>query len=289
MRITILFSAFFGMIAAAPEPAVAQSERPIVGVFKMEDLAGTGQSNTFSTMIETSIASTNKFRVMERARLSRLMEEQARAQGGVVTSNSPDRMGGFEGIDYLIYGTITSVSSTSKTDVGASIVGGLLGSRNSSCKKGTVRLEADIKITDANTGEVRYVTRIAETQEGNTVCDGDSQYDVSALMRSAADNIATGLVTTIYPIQVAAVQSGGIVVLNYGEGAMRVGDTLSLYEQGEAILDPATGEVLASNETFLGTVEVTDVQARISKARMISAFAQSPRVGSIARPSLASK
>jgi curli biogenesis system outer membrane secretion channel CsgG len=77
----------------------------------VEDLANTGQAATFSTMIETAIASTNHFRVVERERLGRLLGEQGRARAGIVTSrNVPHaRVGGFEGVDYLIYGTITSI------------------------------------------------------------------------------------------------------------------------------------------------------------------------------------
>nr|MDQ4087183.1 hypothetical protein [Pseudomonadota bacterium] len=52
-------------------PAIAQENRPSVGIFQMDDLANTGASATFSTMIETAVASTGRFRVIERERLSR--------------------------------------------------------------------------------------------------------------------------------------------------------------------------------------------------------------------------
>lgn len=265
--------------------ASAQSDKPVVGIYQMEDLADTGQSDTFSAMIETAVASSGKFRVMERSQMSRLLQEQGRARGGLVTTNTPGRTGGFEGVDYLIYGSITSVAASREANIGAAFIGGLLGSRNSSsCSNAQVRLEADIKITDANTGEVRYVTRIAETQKSATSCSGDSNIDFAALMRSAADSVATGLVTAIYPIQVAAVQPDGLVILNYGQGAVSSGDFLNVYQQGEPIRDPTTGEIIATNETLLGTIEIVDVQSRVSRGRQISRFQHAPAIGAVARP-----
>jgi curli biogenesis system outer membrane secretion channel CsgG len=281
-----IFAAVLALVAALSSgTAYAQSQQPIVGIYEMTDLADTGKTDTFSTMIETAIAGSGKFRVMERSRMNDLLSEQGKARSGLVTTNTPDRTGGFEGVDYLIYGTITSISASSSSDFGSSLLSGLVGGRNaSSCNKSNVRLEADIKITDANTGEVRYVTRISELQKGATVCGGPGDIDLSLLFRTAADKIATGLVTTIYPIQVAAVQSDGVVVLNYGEGSIVPETYMSVYEQGEEIRDPATGEVIATNEIYLGTLYITEVQTRFSRAVMAMGFENAaPHIGAVVR------
>ncbi len=273
-------------LLALPAYAVAQDKKPVVAIYKMDDLTNSGQGDTFSAMIETAIAGTSKFRVVERERLNKLLNEQGKAKGGLITSNRPGKVGGFEGADYLIYGTITAISSTKKSDLGSSLLSGVLsGNRGGqSCNNAVVTMEADIKISDANTGEVRYVRRISEQQKSASVCGGsNATIDAGALMRAAADKIASGLVTTIYPIQVAAVQADGVIVLNYGEGTVRPQDYLTVFLKGEPIVDPATGEVIANNETKLGVIRVTDVTGRISKAQPVSNFGNAVPVGAIVR------
>jgi curli biogenesis system outer membrane secretion channel CsgG len=273
-------------LVIVPSHAIAQDKKPVVAIYKMDDLTNSGQSDTFSTMIETAIASTSKFRVVERERLNKLLNEQGKAKGGLITTNRPGKVGGFEGADYLIYGTITAISSTKKKDLGSELLSGVFsGNRGGqSCNKAVVTMEADIKISDASSGEVRYVRRISEQQTTASVCGGeDASIDVGALMRAAADKIASGLVTTIYPIQVAAVQADGVIVLNYGEGTVRPEDYMTVFLKGEPIRDPATGEVIANNETKLGVIRVTDVTGRISKAQPASSFTSAIPIGAIVR------
>lgn len=269
-------------------PALAQAAKgkPIVAIYEMEDPAGTHQADQFSRMIETAVTATGKFRVIERERLGKVVGEQARAKAGLVTSRTPGRVGGFAGADFLVYGSITNVSVSRKADLGASFLGGMLAGSNGarpSCSNAVATISIDIKITDADSGEVRYVKRIDETLKSAAVCDGSTQVNTGLLLRSAADKVATGLVTAVYPIQIAAVQADGVVVLNYGEGAVAPGALMGVFSKGQAIVDPANGEVIGNDETRLGLIRVTDVTARFSKAELASAFSAPPPVGAIVR------
>ncbi len=270
----------------APFQARAQQGKPVVAVYEMRDLTNSGLADTFSTMIATAVAGTNKFRVIERNDLDKLVGEQNRANSGLVTTNKPGKQGGFEGADYLIYGTITSLSVVNKSDVGTSIVGALFspqGSQAPTCVYSIATLSVDVKITDSSTGEIKYTNHIDQQQKSATVCDGRPSVDSSSLLRDAADKVATGLVTAIYPIQVAAAQPDGVFILNYGEGTVKVGDVMVVYTKGDAIYDPTSGELLANTEVKLGYIRITEVTGRVSKAVAVSAFATPPAVGSIVR------
>lgn len=272
------------LLLVAPLQAFAQG-KPVIAIYQMDDLARSGQAATLSTMIETAIAGTSKFRVIERERLNKLVGEQARAKAGLTTSNTPGKMGGFEGADFLIYGTITTLSVVQKADFASNLMGSMLGSNsNPQCTNTFATLGMDIKITDARSGEVRYVNRLNEVQKSSAMCGGSvAPVDSAALMRAAADKVATGLVMAIYPIQIAAVQADGVIVLNYGEGAVQPGAVLAVFAKGEVIRDPATGEVLANNEIKLGYIRVSDVVGRVSRADPLTAFSTPPPVGSIVR------
>jgi curli biogenesis system outer membrane secretion channel CsgG len=287
-HLTLLLAAMLLM----PAPCLAQANRPSVGIFQMEDLANTNAAATFSTMIETAIASTNRFRVIERERLGRLLGEQGRARAGVVTSRNPGRIGGFEGVDYLIYGTITSVQATSREGVGEAVVGGLLSglqgrNGNTHCSNQAATLAVDIRITDSSTGEIRNASRISETQRVAMVCGGQSNIDVPLLLRAAAERIAGTLVTAIYPIQIAAMQPDGTIILNYGDGTIQTGAILAVYARGQTIRDPTTGQVIGNDETKLGLIRVNDVTGHMSRAMAVAPFAVPPQVGAIVRPASA--
>lgn len=285
IRVMLAVLAAFGMAM----PAAAQrNDKPIVGIAQMEDLTGAAQADNFIAMIETAIIGSGKFRIIERARLATLLKEQGLGRSGMVTTNTKKKTGGFEGVDYLIYGTITSISAVNKSNLGDNLLRGMLGggSRNpqSECFNTKVRMEADIRITDTNTGEVRYATRISEEQQSATVCGSGSQIDSAALLRASADKIATGLVTTIFPIQVAAIQGDGTVILNYGAGAVERGDFLMVYGEATEIPDPSgTGTIKIDGEK-IGAIQITDVQTAFSRAQQVTPFAVPLSVGTVARP-----
>lgn len=288
-RTILLLAGLLGL----PGAGLAQKGKPIVAIYQMQDTANSGQAATLSTMIETAITGTGKFRVIERS-FGTLLKEQANAKSGMVTSNRPGRTGKFEGADYLVYGTITSASQSHQHDQGSSIgsrVGNMLTGKmgvgsvfSENCNRSSATLGVDIKITDADSGEERYATHVDQSQRSTSTCSGDAQTDISLLLRAAAEKVAIGLVTTVFPIQVAAVQSDGVLVLNYGEQALHPNDILGLYLKGKAIVDPPTGEVLSYEETKLGLIQVTDVTQRVSKAVPITTLLGPPQVGAIVRP-----
>ena len=62
------------------------------------------------------------------------------------------------------------------------------------------------------------------------------------------------------------------MTLNYGTGTLTVGDFVTVFRPGEAVIDPDTGKSLGSSEEFVGIAQVTDVQTSFSKARPVAGF-----------------
>jgi curli biogenesis system outer membrane secretion channel CsgG len=281
--------------------ASAQDVRkPVVSINDIEDLANTGQGAVLRQMIETTIVNTGKFRIMERGDQGTavLLKEQQGAKAGLYTSNTPGKIGGFEGVDFMVYGTITTGQATTQHDTGASMgmaIGGGFADRlgvpglggamraNSNCNSSSASLQVDIRITDGRTGEERYAKQVTKTEQGQTVCGGRSSVDVSGLLRVASQSVSMGLVTIMYPVKVVDVDADGQVLLNYGEGLLASGDVFALFQQGKQIVDPDTGAVLGNSEKLLGLVQITEVMPKMSKAKMVTAFAFSPPVGTVAR------
>lgn len=256
--------------------AQAQSKQPIVAVAQIDDNAGSGQSKTLTQMMLTAIAATQKFRVIERGQVDVMVQEQQRAKSGLVTSRNGGKVGGFQGADFLIYGTITTLSVTKKSNFGASLGMAMLSGNSQqpqNCYSGEVTLSLDIRITDSESGQIRYVKRIDEKKKAGTICgEGVPQVNATELLRSAADRVATGLVTAVYPIKVANAQADGTLMLNYGEGTVALGDYVAVFRAGESVIDPDTGRQLGSSEQRIGVAQITDVQTSFSKARAVAGF-----------------
>lgn len=273
------------LLAGAPD-AQAQG-RPVVAVYEMRDQANSGHADALSTMVQTAISDTNKFRVMER-NFGVLSREQESGNQGLVTTNTPGRAGGFEGADYLVYGTITSVSTRSANDLGGTFGMALLGSalgvpQSGNCAIAIATIAVDIRIVDQRTGEIRYTDQLNEEGRSGSTCASGEGIDLSNLFRTIANKVASGLVMEIFPIQVAAVQPDGTILLNYGEGTLFNGAVLTLFTRGEAIIDPATGEQLTDEGHALGQIRVTEVTPRFSRAMPIQPLASTPAAGTVAR------
>jgi curli biogenesis system outer membrane secretion channel CsgG len=302
MRVNLVAGMLMASLAFsfATSAEAQEVRKPVVSINDIQDLARTGQSAELRQMIETTIVNTGKFRIMERGDQGTtvLLKEQQGAKAGLYTSNTPGKVGGFEGVDFMVYGTITTGQATTQHDTGASMgmaLGGGLADRmgvpglggamraNSNCNTSSASLQVDIRITDGKTGEERYAKQVTKTEQGQTVCGGRAQVDVSGLMRAAAQSVSMGLVTIMYPVKVVDVDADGQVMLNYGEGLLAAGDVFAVFQQGKEIRDPDTGAVLGNSEKFLGLVKITEVMPKMSKAAMMTAFPVAPAVGSVAR------
>jgi len=280
--------ATFSLVVGANSAFAQAKEQPIVAIAQIDDNAGSGLSKTLTQMMLTAIAATQKFRVIERGQLDSLVQEQQRAKSGIVTSRNGGKVGGFQGADFLIYGTITSLSVTKKADFGATLGLALLSGDKqkepNNCYGGEVTLSLDIRITDGESGQIRYVKRIDEKKKAGTICgDGVPQTNAAELFRSASDKVATGLVTSVYPMKVANAQSDGTLMLNYGEGTVKSGDFVAIFRPGETVIDPDTGKSLGSSEQRIGIAQITDVQSSFSKARSVAGFESVAQARDIAR------
>ncbi|MBU6269200.1 MAG: hypothetical protein KGN34_16755 [Sphingomonadales bacterium] len=276
-----------GLGLAGQAFAQAPARKPVVAVVTIKDPTSSGQADTLKTMMQTAVTETGKFRVIERD-FGELDAEQALARSRRVTTDRPGRSGGYEGVDFLIYGTITSASGGRETDEGANAGRVLLGSvfgvpLGGGCNKAVATVAVDVKIVDTLTGEAKFAKQITERASSGTACGGAANLDLTSLIRNVANETATGLAITMYPIKVAAVLPDGVFMLNYGEGALSVGTILAIYGQGIPIPDPDTGVMLTTEGAEVGRVRVTEVTTRFSKAMPITPFASTPPAGAVAR------
>ena len=165
---------------------VAQSKKPVIGIGDMQSSVG-GDVYTFRAMLETALANTNKFDLIERSRIGDLISEQALSSGGITQGNG--QIGGISGVDYLVYGSITKLGvETNEFN---------LGDYKSASADGV--MSVDLRVVDVSTGSIK----ISETVEvessvasainidGRSI-GGDEADPLSTVQRIAATKIAGG-------------------------------------------------------------------------------------------------
>ena len=104
-----------------------------------------------------------------------------------------------------------------------------------------------------------------------------------SLLAMAAKQVVHRAIDNIYPMRVVKVQQNGEIILNQGGVTVSDGEILDVFNKGEKILDPYTGESLGSSETWAATIKIVRVIPKMSYARVIKGQLTSIQNGSICR------
>jgi curli biogenesis system outer membrane secretion channel CsgG len=236
----------------------ATANKPIVAVGDIESSFSNYDTSNIKSAIETSLSQSGKYTLMERGRLDQLLAEQGMAAQGL--TSGAGSMGGFDGIDYLIYGRVTQVG---------------LESQNlfvmTQCK---ANFGIDIRVSDVRSGEIRLTHSVnveddvATGGKDDNPCVGVTFDSLTDLSLNAASQIVEALSQNLFPVKIARATQDE-VYLNYGEGFLNKGELLKIAILGEGFVDPDTGEVLGAEETIVAIVQVKDVRSKFSIADII--------------------
>tara|TARA_Y100001935_G_C17291016_1_gene503306 strand:- start:569 stop:1465 length:897 start_codon:yes stop_codon:yes gene_type:complete len=258
-----------------------QENLPIVAVSQFEQTfqndrrrRPAANPDNYEAMLETQLIKVGRFRVYERNKLEEVLREQG-LQESLSGNNTQIKI---DGVDYLVYGAITDMSSEAK-EVST---GGFASVRVSN------RFGVDIKIVDALSGEIRRaesIVAVIETGSGvATKSFSNIQADTNGLVeaqRIVAKRSAALLAESIFPIRVVDIFNDEIY-LNYGDSILSVGDRLKVIQEGREIIDQDTGLSLGSRQKVLGEIEIVSADSNLSIAKIIKNDAEFT-VGAVAK------
>ena len=247
---------------------MSQENLPIVAVSQFEQtfqndryMRAAANPDNYEAMLETQLIKVGRFRVYERNKLEQVLREQG-LQESLSGNNTQIKI---DGVDYLVYGAITDMSSEAKefTTGGFATI------------KVTNRFGVDIKIVDALSGEIRRaesIVAVVETGSGvatkgfsNVEVDGNGLVEAQ---RIVAKRSAALLAESIFPIRVVDIYNDEIY-LNYGDSILSVGDRLKVIQEGREIIDQDTGLSLGSRQKTLGEIEIVSTEANLSIGKII--------------------
>lgn len=266
-----------------------------VAVFTFEDKTdhswhwwdGRAPGDGMADMLTTELVKSGKYTVIERQEISKIMEEQNLGMTGRVTEQSAAQIGKLLGVELAVMGSVTEFGH-SKSEKGGRFKGFGLGVSN---QKATVAV--DVRFVNTNTGEILAADNVRKEESSGGISVSTPQVDfnnqndfdnsiVGKATRACIEDII-GLVDkqmTDMPWEgkIIMVQGATIYMKPGEDSGVKIGDTFSVYSKGEELIDPDTGLSLGSEETKVGTIEVTGMvaggKAAKATAKMGSGFKQ---------------
>ncbi|MBV1877799.1 MAG: hypothetical protein KUG79_09180 [Pseudomonadales bacterium] len=98
-----------------------------------------------------------------------------------------------------------------------------------------------------------------------------SSEEYTRMAKNIAAQLADLFVNQVFPMKVVARDRRGRITINRGvDGGLKLKDQLEVFYAGEELIDPDTGESLGVNEEYVGLVEVTRINPKITVTKIIS-------------------
>lgn len=230
-------------------------------------------------MLTTALTRSGQLVVLERVAADKVIGEQDFGASGRVNPETAAAQGKIIGAQLLVTGDITEFSyqqSSVGGNVGGLRLGGLSVLSGLKSNRVTAMVALDVRVIDAVTGEVIFSQRTKGTSSmtgvSSDITAGSQSFSVAGSVdhplgkasREAIEKVAALIVSNArrMPCNARIVDvRNDRVYLNAGTDAgIRSGMEFDVYEQQEALIDPATGRNLGTPDRLLGSIRVETVQ-----------------------------
>ena len=179
--------------------------------------------------LTTAFVNQGRFDVIERQALQEVIEEQQLGSSGVIDVGTAAQLGRVLGATYIVTGAVISH------------------------KQG---IDLNVKIIETESATIKVADRLAASSVG--------------AMSNKIGPFVAQLVSK-FPLRGFIIhQKGETFILDVGKfGGAKAGMKFEVYREGEIIKHPISGEILGVEKIPTGKLEVTEVQEKLSFARVI--------------------
>ncbi|OGV32094.1 MAG: hypothetical protein A2020_10315 [Lentisphaerae bacterium GWF2_45_14] len=224
----------------------------------------------FSSQILEFLVKSRKFNVLERDHVRRIIDECKLSESEYADPKEIMRIGKLLVADFLVIGYIDRLEFIRK-ETNIQITG-----EKSVNWIGTFKIH--FRVTDAKTGKIVFAQELKEkidTRDVKRYMSYDERKDLTLadykdmLFKSVSELAGNLILEGIYPVKVISAKNGEIL-LNRGSGAgIRKGFRYGVYNVGEDVTDPDTGESLGAEEIIVAQIEVISAGPKYSKAKVL--------------------
>ena len=245
-----------------------------------------------SALLEEQLVNDGKYTLVERNAIDKILKEQNFANSDRVDPSTAAKIGKILGVDAVVTGSITQFGrdDQNKTYGGVGAITGKFGLGGVQKREAKAVVGVTAKMVDTTTAEIlAAVTGTGEsTRKGTSLVGAGAGggsgaaggYDMSSknfgetILGEAVHQAVTQVATQLdqkseaLPTRKAefsglvADVSGNIIILNIGSSSgVQVGDTVNISRAVRTVKDPATGKVIKTVTSDLGTASITEVDA----------------------------
>lgn len=235
----------------------------------------------------TALLGTERFRIIEREIVDKVLEEQNLGRDGVIDPQTAAKIGKILGVQYLVIGRITDFSTKEDDDILANPNhNNPMGMR---ITKSTSRVSIDARMVDATTAEIlTSVTGTGKkatvnlgliTKEGG-ISFGDKNFEKSDLgkaFRQAANSTARQLATKAYQETVLTISgmiayvSADRIVINVGrKDGVEMGMVFKVARKLATLTDPDTGQIIGEATEPVAEITVIEVKEKSASCKIVT-------------------
>ena len=239
-NITVKIKATIPFYAAGPQiNRLRLAVVPLMLSDSIKDKASASQfAHNWMSATEEGLVQSRRFAMLDRSFTEATNNELSQYTNGQFSNSELARLGQKAGTDYLVTGELRTYAINDK-----SFVNPLTGDR---VPRSSTSTEVSLRIIDVATSQVKFAKSY-----------GDSKAAV------------IDVINAIYPMAIVSV-SDGTVVIGAGGDQIKVGDKFRVISLGQELKDPYTNESLGRQEMAIGEIEITDVESKMSQAKIIS-------------------
>lgn len=236
----------------------------------------------------TALLETNRFRLIEREEVDKILEEQNLGKDGVLDPQTAAKIGKILGVQYLVIGRISEFSTKEDDDALANLNhNNPMGMR---ITRTTARVAIDARLVDATTAEI--ITSVTGSGKKKTVnlgiiskqggiSFGDKDFqksDIGKALRQAVTSTARQLATKAYdgmtPLTITgmiAYVSADRIIINVGKkDGVEPGMVFKVAHKLNTLKDPVTGQALGDVTEPVAEISVTEVKDKSATCSVLT-------------------
>ena len=262
----VLVASCFCMASPALAEAVAKYRVSVTDLAVSDSLSEQQKKTVLTSSliadIENAIRNGRKFELLTRRAdaLAEIRKEQAFAKSGLAAGDAAAE-GQLSNAQSIVKVTVESFSFGRS----ATKIPNLEGKYK---VQDSASIALNVQILDTTKGTVTGAFPVkASSASGTSIRNGVGGASKSILeqtMAKAAGNLANQLSDTIFPITVIQVKGKRIWVNRGNDSGMKMGERFIVFEPGEDLIDPQTGENLGSAEMEVGEAKVTRINPKVT-------------------------
>lgn len=218
-----------------------------------------------------NLNSSRKFSIVSKSHLDVIEEEQIFAQSPLIDSTDEDRaqIGKLKANKYVLLVEINNYEDAVQTAKFKNL--------NKSVAKRKLHIVATGQIYNTTTAKLLESTNfhLSRTQTSESISSISknpiiADELISDMAMELAEKIVRRVVDVIYPAKIIAVKPEKITINRGDTSGIKMGEIWDVYEPGEELIDPDTGESLGQEESQIGSVEIIAIMPKFSKGKILN-------------------